>query len=253
MVDERFDSKYPFSFLACTYNLWGRERWAHRRPSLERFLKVNQPDVLCIQELRSETSELIKEALPRMNCVEDPFAGWAKEGNIFWNTGAFGLVGYGAEDIGILEPNRRLFWVRLVTRSRVEIVIATAHFSWLLDVGASGEWITVRVAQAEAAVLALDALVRPNEPTLFMGDFNDYLHPINVLRDGGFEDSFEVLGRAPVITHPACPMSTESPTLLDWMMHRGPIRPTLTSAVDFYVDGIPPSDHKPILTTYSLK
>ena len=36
------------------------------------------------------------------------------------------------------------------------------------------------------------------------------------------------------------------------MMHRGPIRPTLTSVVDFFIDEIPPSDHKPILTTYTV-
>ena len=115
-----------------------------------------------------------------------------------------------------------------------------------------GEWVTVRVAQAEAAAVSLDEVARPNEPVLFMGDFNDYLYPLQVLRDAGFEDSFQALGRAPVITHPALPSSQEPPTLLDWMMHRGPIRPTLTSVVDFFIDEIPPSDHKPVLTTYGL-
>ena len=174
-----------------------------------------------------------------------------QEGNIFWNTELFDLLEYGAQDIGILEEARRLFWVRLATGQGSTVVVATAHFSWLWDVGASGEWVTVRVAQAKAAVAALDEIVHRGEPVLFMGDFNGYLYPIDVLRDGGFEDSFQALGRAPAVTHPAFP-TTESPTLLDWMMHRGPIRPTLTSVVDFYVDGIPPSDHKPILTTYML-
>jgi endonuclease/exonuclease/phosphatase family metal-dependent hydrolase len=251
MTDELATSRYPFTFLACTYNIWGAKRWDDRRAPLRRFLEVNRPDILCLQELTPGACELIGTTLPNMHCVEDPFPGWTEEGNIYWNTEIFDLLEYGAQDIGILEQYRRLFWVRLVTRSGTTVVVATAHFSWLWEAGASGEWITVRVAQAEAAVVALDEVVQPDEPVLFMGDFNGYLHPIDVLRASGFEDWFQALGRAPVITHPAVPTS-ESPTLLDWMMHRGPIRPTLTSVVDFYVDGVPPSDHKPILTMYTL-
>lgn len=85
-----------------------------------------------------------------------------------------------------------------------------------------------------------------------MGDFNDYLYPIEVLRDAGFEDSFQAVGRVPDVTHPAITMAQEPPPLLDWMMHRGPIRPTLTSVVDFFHEEFPPSDHKPILTTYTV-
>ncbi len=243
---------HPFTFLACTYNLWGATRWEERRRPLERFLELNRPDVLCTQELTSEACELIGDTLPWMRRVEDPFPGWIEEGNIFWNSDLFDLVDYGAEDVGILEKIRRLFWVRLSNEAGTTVVVATAHFSWLWDAGESGEWVTVRVTQAEAAAMALGELVRPDEPVLFMGDFNDYLYPIQTLRDAGFEDSFRALGRAPVVTHPALPTSEEPPTLLDWMMHRGPIRPTLTSVVDFYFDGMSPSDHKPILTTYSV-
>ena len=251
MPEEPLRSTHPFTFLACTYNLWTGERWEERRAPLNRFLDVNRPDILCLQELTPVACELISATLPSMLRVEDPFPGWTEEGNIYWNTEVFDLAEYGAEDIGILEEKRRLFWVRLVTRSGATVVVATAHFSWLREAGASGEGVAVRVSQAEAAVGALDEIAHAGESVLFMGDFNDYLYPIDVLRQADFADSFQALGRAPLITHPALPTS-ESPTLLDWMMHRGPIRPTLTSVVDFYVDGIPPSDHKPILTTYTL-
>lgn len=251
MADDRSGSRYPFTFLACTYNLWGEERWKIRHVPLRRFLEVNRPDVLCVQELTLAARELITDTLPWMQCVEDSFPGWTEEGNIYWNADVFDLVEYGAEDIGILEEERRLFWVRLTCPTGDTLVVATAHFTWLWDPGSSGEGVMVRVSQAEAAVRALDNVVQSGEPVLFMGDFNDYLYPLDVLRSGGFEDSFLALGRAPQITHPAF-LTSESPTLLDWMVHRGPIRPTLTSVVDFYVDGVPPSDHKPILTTYSL-
>ena len=243
---------HPFTFLACTYNLWGVNRWEERRRPLERFLEVNRPDVLCPQELTPEACELISDTLPWIRRVEGPFPGWTEEGNIFWNSHLFELVDHGAEDIGILEKSRRLFWARLVNEAGMTVVVATAHFSWLWDAGESGEWVAVRMAQAEAAAVSLGELARPDVPMLFMGDFNDYLYPIEVLRDVGFEDSFQALGRKPDITHPAHPMAHEPPTLLDWMMHRGPIRPTLTGVVDFYFGESSPSDHKPILTTYTF-
>ncbi len=242
----------PFTFLACTYNLWGTIRWEERRRPLARFLDVNRPDVLYPQELTPEARDLISDTFPWMRCVDDPFPGWTGEGNIFWNSDLFELVDYGAEDIGILQEKRRLFWVRLANESGVTVVVATAHFTWLWEPGESGEWVTARVDQAKSAVDTLGALARSDEPVLFMGDFNDYLYPLQVMRDAGFADSFEALGRVPVMTHPALPGSAEPPTLLDWMMHRGPIRLTLTSVVDSFVDEIPPSDHKPILTTYTV-
>jgi endonuclease/exonuclease/phosphatase family metal-dependent hydrolase len=251
MADDGPSSRYPFTFLACTYNLWGGERWKDRHVPLRRFLEMNRPDVLCVQESTLDARELITRTLPWLKCVDDPFPGWTEEGNIYWNADVFELVEYGAVDIGIIEEERRMFWVRLRCPTGDTLVVATAHFTWLREAGPSGEWVTVRVNQAKAAVVALDEVGESGEAVLFMGDFNDYLYPIDVLRNGGFEDSFHALGRSPVITHPAFPTS-ESPTLLDWMMHRGPIRPTLTSVVDFYLDGTPPSDHKPILTTYSL-
>ncbi len=37
---------HPFSFLACTYNLWGTRRWEERHRPLERFLELNRPDAV---------------------------------------------------------------------------------------------------------------------------------------------------------------------------------------------------------------
>ncbi len=243
---------HPFTFLACTYNLWGSFEWENRSASLDRFLKTNRPDVLCIQESTQEACDLIAGALPSHATVADPFPGWVEEGTIFWNTHLFDLVECGAEDIGILEERRRLFWVRLGIRGGRTIVVATAHFSWTGEPEHVPEQGNVRIGQAEAAVVALGALVNEDEPVLFMGDLNDYIHPIRVLRDAGFVDSFAALGREVVVTYPARPLQHAPPQVLDWMMHRGPIRPTLTSVVDFYLDEMPPSDHKPILTTYVL-
>ena len=243
---------HPFTFLACTYNLWGTYLWDERRPSLEQFFSVNQPDVLCIQELTSDAGDLIRSTLPVIRCVDDPFPGWTTEGNIFWNSDLFELEEYGAEDIGMPEERRRLFWVRLTTDGGTTIVVSTVHFTQTGNDREINDHINLRIGQAEAAVVALDALTRPNEPTLLMGDLNDYIHPLNVLRSAGLDDSFGALGRVTPVTYPARPIAKQPPELLDWMMHRGAIHPTLTSVVDFYFEETPPSDHKPILTTYQL-
>ena len=243
---------HPFTFLACTYNLWGSFDWDNRSASLERFLEVNRPDVLCIQESTHEACDLIAGVLGSHVTIADPFRGWVEEGTIYWNPQLFDLVEYGTRDIGMHEELRRLFWVRLRIPGERTIVVATAHFSWTGERDHLPEQSNVRIAQAEAAVAALDGLLNEDEPVLFMGDFNDYIHPIRILRDAGFVDSFAALGREVVATYPARPLQSAPPQLLDWMMHRGPIRPTLTSVVDFYVDEMPPSDHKPILTSYVL-
>ena len=243
---------HPFTFLACTYNLWGTTRWEGRRRPLEGFLAVNEPDILCVQELTKEASALIKATLPAIRSVDDPFPGWTDEGNIFWNSELFEIEEYGARDIGMLEELRRLFWVRLATTVGSTVVVATAHFSETGNATEVSEHFNVRVGQAKAGVAALKEVVQTGEPVLFMGDFNDYIHPLRVLRDGGFDHSFNALGRETPVTYPALPLAHQPPELLDWMMHRGPIRPTLTSVIDFYFEEIPPSDHKPIMTTYQL-
>ncbi len=242
----------PFTFLACTYNLWGVTDWPRRQEPLRRFLQLHRPDILCAQELTPAICETISEALPVLHRVDDAFPGWVDEGNIFWNSDLFKLVEYGAEDIDIIEEERRLFWVRLARESGETLVVATAHFSWTGNPREMNENMNVRVGQAERAAEALDRLANELEPVLFMGDFNDYIHPLRVLRIAGFDDSFSAVSRQPNMTYPAFPMTNQPPELLDWMMHKGPIRPALTSAIDFHLRQVAPSDHKPVMTVYVL-
>lgn len=252
---EDLETVSPFTFVAHTYNLLGTSRWTERRPSLERFFQLHRPDVLCTQELTPDACELISRILPAMNRVDDPYDGWTNEGNIFWDADLFDALGYGTADINILEGDRRLAWVRLrIKDTGSTIVVATAHFDWFGTSREVADRINIRVEQAERTVEALDALVGDDEPVLFMGDLNDDSHPLRVLRDAGFADSFTALGRYPVPTHPARPMKGDYPPRThDWMLHRGPIRPLLTTVIDAYVDDLPGSDHKPVATTYRIE
>jgi len=246
----------PFTFVAHTYNLWGSSRWAERRPFLERFFRLHGPDVLCVQELTPEASELIAETVPALSRVDDPLDGSTREDNIFWDAGLFEAVEHGTVDINILVPSRHLFWVRLrIEGTASTMLVATAHFDWVGNTREVTERFNVRVDQAERTVEALDGLADAEEPVLFMGDLNDDWHPLAVLRDAGFADSFAALGRAPVPTHPALPLNgtPPPPRTYDWMLHRGPIRPLLTSVIYAYAGVLPGSDHRPVATTYRIE
>ena len=245
----------PFTFIAHTYNLWGTTRWPERRLCLERFFRLHRPDVLCVQELTPEASNLIAVALPAMSRVDDPFEGWAQEGNIFWDSDLFEAEEHGTADIGILVSARRLFWVRLRIKSAGStVLVANAHFDWFGNSRELTQRINVRVEQAERTVAALDDLARDDEPVLFMGDLNDDWHPLAVLREAGFADSFTALGCSPQPTHPALPIAAECPPrTYDWMLHRGPLRPLLTAVIDAYFGDLPGSDHKPVATTYRIE
>ena len=244
---------HPIRFVVCTYNLWNDQRWPDRQEPLKRFLEYHLPDILCVQELRPVTCDFVDAVLKGHQRVQDPFEGWLWEGNIYWNKGMFNLVEYGAEDVGMLEELRRLFWVRLRFRGideRRTLFVSTAHYTWPGHEVELREETNLRIPQARKTVEVLNALVPADEPLLFMGDLNDPLHPIRILRAGGLTDSFTALGRYPSPTWPAVPIDQGTPELDDWIFHRGPIRPMTCDIADFYVGDLPPSDHKPLIATY---
>ncbi|MBT3269962.1 endonuclease [Candidatus Poribacteria bacterium] len=238
-------------FTVCTYNVWADSRREEREAPLREFLRFHTPDILCLQELRGWSRELIEEALPTHECVTDDFEGWTVEGNVFWNRELFDCLEYGAEDIGMIEPLRRLFWARLRSGDRTALV-STAHYTWIGNRVEADGGPSPRFEQARRTVEELDRLAEHNEPTLFMGDLNDFAHPIRILREGGLLDSFPALGRFTAPTHPAMPTASGTPQAIDYIMSRGAIRPLTTEVVDFHLGDIAPSDHKPVLATYCL-
>ena len=242
----------PFRFVVCTYNIWASNRWPEREAALRSFLDHHRPDILCLQELRPETRAVIDAVLNTHRRVDDPFEGWIRESNIYWNLDLFTRVEHGAEDIGMFEEKRRLFWARLqpAAEGMPTVFIGTAHYTWSGNAQEKDGGVNPRYEQAQRTVEALNRLAPEAEPLIFMGDLNDYIHPLRILREGGLTDSFRALGRVPVPTIPAVPTANGTPQCIDWMLHRGPIHPMATGVVDFYTEDIAPSDHKPVITTY---
>jgi endonuclease/exonuclease/phosphatase family metal-dependent hydrolase len=245
----------PIRFVACTYNLWKDHRWPEREQPLRQFMLLHQPDILCVQELCPPSRDLLDRVLTTHQRVDDPFEGWTTEGNIYWNQVLFKLVQYGAEELGMLERRRRLFWVQLQPRfaDTPTLWITTAHYTWPGNSQERQDQINIRTTQAHNTVKALDQLTARSAPLLFMGDLNDYYSPLKVLREeAGLMDCFTALGRIPQITRPTFPTDAHTPAVIDWMLHRGPLQPMSCEVVDFFVGDVAPSDHKPLLTTYRL-
>jgi len=238
-----------FSFV--TYNLWNTERWPEREPALRGFLREIAPDILAVQELRAETRLVLDEELSGHRRVDDPFEGWTREGNIYWSDDLFELVEYGAEDVGIKERFRRLFWVRLRAKDTGRTLVAsTAHFTWSGHKDEVETFVNPRPVQAQRAAEALARIAPGDEPVFIVGDFNESTHVVRVLRAGGFKDSFRGAAKP---THPAVPTAKGTPQVLDWQFYRGPVRVMASEVIDFFAGDIAPSDHKPVLTVYEIR
>lgn len=244
----------PVRFTVCTGNLWGEERWQERQEALRQFLALHQPDILGLQELTRASRDLIDATLPQHRRIEDNFPGWEQEGNLFWNSALFELIEYGAEEIGQLEEWRRLFWARLRVKDEAgsKLLVATAHLSWPGNEPEKVDGLNRRMLQTQKAIAVLNQLAGPEERMLYMGDFNEYYHPLRLLREAGFKDSFEALGRVPQPTYAVYSYKGRSAEALDWILQRGPLYPMSSEVVDFYASDYAVSDHRPVLATYRL-
>lgn len=242
--------------VVMTHNIWAEHRWPEREPALRSLLRARRPDVYAVQELRPVTRAVIDEELAGHDRVHDQDRGWSHESSIWWDATRFTELGHGTCDIGLgvdeVHRDRRLFWVRLAAGEGRSFVVTTAHFTYPGTERELHEHVNPRIAQSHAAVAALDKLVGPDEPILFMGDLNESWHVLRILRGAGFTDSWSELGVVPGPTWPTVPTWPEvtAPWVIDFQFHRGPVRALTTEIVDFFTGDLAPSDHRPVVTTY---
>ena len=249
----------PIRLSFITYNLWLTERWPARARALERFLTLFAPDVLCVQELQRPTQEFLDGVLQEHDRVRDPFPGWTNEGNIYWSKALFESAGHGAEEIGHLEPERRMFWARLRFRPSTEtIFVATAHLTSPRnrDEGESG--LSPRVRQLKRIGDELGRLVRQSEPAFFMGDMNDAWHPQRILGQAGFVSCFAALGMQSPPTYQCYPTANVQPggptvtEAIDLIVANRHARAIAASVPQCYGEDLAPSDHWPVQAVYQL-
>jgi endonuclease/exonuclease/phosphatase family metal-dependent hydrolase len=242
-----------------TYNIWATKRWPAREPALRRFLELFAPDVLCLQELQPATQAFLDKALPAHDRVHDPLPGWTNEGNIYWNRSLLEKAAHGAEEIGHIEPERRLFWVRLrLTQSGRTVFVSTAHLSTTgypeeMETGKSP-----RVRQLHRIAEELARLVQDGEPAFFMGDMNDPRHPQRILRKAGYIGCFAALGLQSPPTYQCYPTAGIEPgeetrtEAIDLIVANRHARPIAAAVPHCYARDIAPSDHWPVQAVYEL-
>jgi exonuclease III len=250
---------FPVRLSFVTYNLWNTVRWPLRAPALQHFVECFQPDIFCVQELRAETQTFLDQVMPKHTRVHDPFPGWTCEGNIYWQHDLLEAVTHGAEDIGILETERRLFWVRLrVKASARTLLVSTAHFTYPLHPQESDTGLSPRVEQTRRTITALQRLVQDTEPAFFMGDLNDPLHPTRLLHAAGYQSCFTALGLLCPPTFPCAPTAhmpagASGLTLtVDWIMANHHARVVAAQVPQCYHGDVGPSDHWPVLAVYEV-
>ncbi|MGW4796425.1 hypothetical protein ACWEPC_28790 [Nonomuraea sp. NPDC004297] len=254
-----------FTFVVMTYNLWGDWHLEQREPAIRDLFSTRPPDLLATQELRPRSRAVVDEALPGHARVHDDFPGWGAQSNLWWRRELFDLVEYGTRDVGILDANARLFWVRLQPRAgdARPLVFSTAHLTWPGHAQERADGRNLRTGQAERVVTALDEIAG-DAACLFTVDINDIGQPLWALGNGGFLDSFTALGRTSPVTHPVEPLPfvaergtrlspLGSPSkAIDWIFSRGPIATRASEVVEFFSAGNAPSDHKPVAATFTL-
>ncbi|GAA2814958.1 endonuclease [Kribbella solani] len=250
------------TFVAMTYNLWSEFYLDERRAALESLFTIRPPDLLAVQELRPVTRDLLDEVLPEHDRI-DGEAGWATQSNLWWRRDLFTKLDHGAEDVGILSPDARLFWVRLRTPDGSELLFSTAHLTWPGHADERADHVNRRIAQARAIGATLERLAGDGA-CLFTVDINDIGPPQWELGNAGFLDSFTALGRHSPVTHPVVPTVATGPIgtrlsplasppkAIDWIFARGPLAARTSEVVDFFHDGRAPSDHYPVVATYSF-
>ncbi len=243
----------PVRLSVVSCNVWNTTRWPERKDALTGFLSTFSPDILCLQEVRTELIEAIDAALKGHERVRDDFPGWECEGQIYWNRELLERREHGAEDVGILERHRRLFWARLEVRSLGRtLLVGTAHFTWPGNKEERERGLSPRVEQARRTAEALHRLEHAGEPVLFMGDLNDPVQPRRVLSEAGFESCFARLHLPAVSTHPARPTAGGSDQAIDWIVSNDRTRPVAAMVPHYYHEGLAPSDHWPVLSVYEF-
>jgi endonuclease/exonuclease/phosphatase family metal-dependent hydrolase len=249
----------PTRLSLITCNIWLTERWPARAPALERFLTLFAPDVLCVQELQRPTQEFLDRVLSGYARVHDPFPGWTNESNIYWNEAVLEEIDHGAEEVGHVEPQRRMFWARLqIKPSQKAIFVATAHLTSAKHSDETEKGVSPRVGQLKRIADELRRLVREGEPAFFMGDMNDAYHPQRILMQAGFVSCFSALGMQSPPTFKCYPTANVQPgepaiaEAIDLIVANKHARAIAASVPQCYAGDLAPSDHWPVQAIYQL-
>ncbi|MDD4012158.1 MAG: endonuclease/exonuclease/phosphatase family protein [Sphaerochaetaceae bacterium] len=250
-------SSYPMRFSVMTQNLFNTELWEIRGESAKAFFTLYQPDILCLQEVRPQTLGELDKVLVGYERIQDSFIGWTEEGTIYFKSSLFSLAEKGEVDLDMPEVNRRLFWARLaVNGTGRTLFISTVHLTWQGNADEIRTGMPYRNREAKTAADALVHLIRPNEPGILCGDFNDPYHPARIISEvTGMTEIFYALGLQGPLTFPCAQVSEEiylSESIDKMMFTPGPLRAVLAASPQYYYRHNAPSDHWSVEGVFEL-
>ena len=215
--------------------------------------------MLCVQELQRPTQEFLDRILSGYARVRDPFPGWTSESNIYWKEAILEETEHGAEEVGHVEPQRRMFWARLrLKSSQKTIFVATAHLTSPRNSEEAETGVSPRVRQLKRIADELTRRVSEGEPAFFMGDMNDAWHPQHILMQTGFVSCFAALGMQSPPTFKCYPTANVQPGertttgAIDLIVANKYARAIAASVPQCYAGDLAPSDHWPVQAIYQL-
>jgi hypothetical protein len=172
-------------------NVWNTQRWPTAKPAAH-AARAGAPTCCASRSCDRRSARLIDSALSdhRARSTREP--GWTHEGNMWWDA-PLRAPRTRRLTVRRAERDRRLFWVRLrhLHRADRELVVATAHLTWLGWLRRGRDRRNPRLAQTQRS--STPSTMSPADgPCLLMGDLNDpgRARP-GVLRDAGFSDAWD--------------------------------------------------------------
>jgi endonuclease/exonuclease/phosphatase family metal-dependent hydrolase len=234
------------------------DNWAERAQVLERWLQVERPTILGVQEALFDQLAAVGHALP-------PSYRWVGMGREGGSRGEFASIFYAAARLTLLEYD--FFWLsdtpevigsstwgnsvpRMVTEARFRDAATGIEFA-VLNTHLDHEHEESRALAARALADRI-ASHHADVPVLLLGDFNapaGKSEPFSVLEGTGLRDSWHAAKRrvtAAYGTFPNYGRAVDGGDRIDWILASDRVE-VLTAAIDpFAWHGRTASDHLPV-------
>ncbi len=237
----------------------GAQSWEHRKEVLAETILLHRPDLLGTQEIFPEQTAFLLDRIANFDCFGRGRFGddSDKHNKIFFDRRRFTLLESGelwfsrtpqvpgSSDWQIPRP-RMVTWGRLRDISGTEILVLNTH----LPYGRNAD-----EARRESARLVLQQLAAlpPNLPLFLTGDFNSSPGgEIYALLTDNLKDAWIT---APETIGPEGTLhgfGKVSGRRIDWILHRNAGRPFCIETITHTSGGLYPSDHYPVVATFSV-
>ncbi len=237
----------------------GAQDWEYRKELLADTVLLHRPDLLGTQEIFPEQTAFLLERMPQFDSFGRGRFGddRDKHNKIFFDRSRFSLLECGeswfsctpqvagSSDWQIPRP-RMVTWGRLRTSTGAEILTLNTHMPYGRSAGEARR-------QAAGIVLEQIALLPAHLPLFLTGDFNSppegELHGLfSATLNDAWESARERRGPESTLHG----FGRIAGPRIDWVLHRNTGPALVAETVTHTAAGLYPSDHNPVIATFSL-